>query len=132
MNDIQVVVEVEVNPTENLEKVKEAIINLFPTATIDVRFGGRKSLLIATTDGINGLTEVYGNLRQERILAVARRVFRRGTRGKYIIFYLNKQVAYAQRISFCDPFGESPLGSIQVKIKCDDPSAIIEWLTRVR
>ena len=132
MNDIQVVVEVEVNPTENLEKVKEAIINLFPTATIDVRFGGRKSLLIATTDGINGLTEVYGNLRQERILAVARRVFRRGTRGKYITFYLNKQVAYAQRISFCDPFGESPLGSIQVKIKCDDPSAIIEWLTRVR
>ena len=132
MNDIQVVVEVEVNPTEDLEKVKKAITNLFPAATIDVRSGGRKSLLVATTEGTKGLTEFYISLRQERILAAARRVFRRGTQGNYITFYLNKQVAYAQRISFCDPFGESPLGPIQVKVRCDDSKEVIDWLTRVR
>lgn len=131
MNDIQVVVEAELNPTENLEKVKKAIINIFPTASIDVRLGGRKSLLVATTEGIHGLSEFYGSLRQERILAAARRVFRRGTQGNYITFYLNKQVAYAQHISFCNSFGESPLGPIQVKVRCDDPREVINWLTKV-
>jgi predicted RNA binding protein with dsRBD fold (UPF0201 family) len=131
VNDIQVVVEVEVNPTEDLEKVKEAITNLFPAASIDVTSRGRKSLLVATTEGIKGLTEFHSRIRQERILAAARRVFRRGTQGNYITFYLNKQVAYAQRISFCDPFGESPLGPIEVKVRCDDTKEVIDWLTRV-
>ena len=130
MNDVQVVVEVEANPTEDLEKVKKAITNFFPTASIDVTSGGRKSLLVATAEGTKGLAEVYSRLRQERILAAARRVFRRGTEGKYITFYLNKQVAYVQRISFCNPYGESPLGTIEVKILCDDPKELIDWLTR--
>jgi predicted RNA binding protein with dsRBD fold (UPF0201 family) len=131
VNEIQVVVEVEVNPTEDLEKVKKAITSFFPAASIDVKSGGRKSLLVATTEGIKGLTEFHSRIRQERILAAARRVFRRGTQGNFITFYLNKQVAYAQRVSFCDPFGESPLGPIEVKIRCDDPTEVIDWLTKV-
>jgi predicted RNA binding protein with dsRBD fold (UPF0201 family) len=130
VDDVQVVVEVEANPTEDLEKVKKAITNFFPTASIDVTSGGRKSLLVATAEGTKGLAEFYSRLRQERILAAARRVFRRGTEGNYISFYLNKQVAYVQRISFCDPYGESPLGTIEVKIMCDDPKELIDWLTR--
>jgi predicted RNA binding protein with dsRBD fold (UPF0201 family) len=130
VDDVQVVVEVEANPTEDLEKVKKAITNFFPTTSIDVTLGGRKSLLVATAEGTKGLAEFYSRLRQERILAAARRVFRRGTEGNYISFYLNKQVAYVQRISFCDPYGESPLGTIEVKIMCDDPKELIDWLTR--
>ena len=121
MKDVQVVVEVEVNPTEDLEKVKKTITNFFPTASIAVTPGERKRLLVATAEGMKGLTEFSSRLRQERILAAARRVFRRGTEGKYITFFLNKQVAYVQRISFCNPYGESPLGAIEVKIRCDDP-----------
>jgi predicted RNA binding protein with dsRBD fold (UPF0201 family) len=128
--DVQVVVEVEVNPTEDLEKVKKAITNFFPTAAIEVTSGRQKPLLVATTEGTKGLTEFYSRLRQERILAVARRVFWKGTDGNFITFYLNKQVAYIQRISFCDPFGESPLGPIRVKIRCDDPKEVVDWLTR--
>lgn len=130
MNDVQVVVEVEVNPTEDLEKVKKAITNFFPTASIDVTPGARKRFLVATTEGVKGLTEFSSRLRQERILTAARRVFRRGREGNYITFYLNKQVAYVQRISFCNPYGESPLGTIEVKILCDDPKEVIDWLTR--
>ncbi|MCW4038785.1 MAG: hypothetical protein NWF13_08640 [Candidatus Bathyarchaeota archaeon] len=130
MNDVQVVVEVEVNPTEDLEKVKTAITNFFPTASIDVTLGDRQSSLVATTEGVKGLAEFSSRLRQERILTAARRIFRRGREGNYITFYLNKQVAYVQRISFCNPYGESPLGTIEVKIMCENPKELIDWLTR--
>jgi predicted RNA binding protein with dsRBD fold (UPF0201 family) len=130
VNDINVVVEVEANPTEDLEKVKTAITNFFPTASIDVTPGDRQRLLVATTEGVKGLAEFYSRLRQERILTAARRIFRRGREGNSITFYLNKQVAYVQRISFCNPYGESPLGTIEVKIMCDDPKELIDWLTR--
>jgi predicted RNA binding protein with dsRBD fold (UPF0201 family) len=127
---VQVVVEVEVNPTEDREKVMKAITNVFPTASIDATSGGEKSRLIATTEGLEGLAELHRRLSQERILAAARRVFRRGTLGQSITFYLNKQVAYVQRISFCEPAGESPLGPIEVTMRCDDPKEVIDWLTR--
>jgi predicted RNA binding protein with dsRBD fold (UPF0201 family) len=130
VNDVHVVVEVEANPTEDLEKVKTAITNFFPTASIDVTPGDRQRLLVATTEGVKGLAEFYSRLRQERILTAARRIFRRGREGNSITFYLNKQVAYVQRISFCNPYGESPLGTIEVKIMCDDPKELIDWLTR--
>ena len=126
---VHILVEADVNPTEDLEKVETAIMNIFPTASIAVTYGEEMQRLIATMEDLEGVAELRRRLQQERILAAARRVLQRGTQGQSIIFYLNKQVAYVERISFCEPAGESPLGPLEVTIQCDEPRDVIDWLT---
>jgi predicted RNA binding protein with dsRBD fold (UPF0201 family) len=129
VTDIKVVVAVDIHPTEDVDKVKQAVENFFPHASLETKPRGTTSLLVAMTEGKNGLTHLRARLRQERIVHAARRIFRRGLQRHSFTFYLNKQVAYANRTSFCEPHGESPLGSIKVVVACNDPRDVIAWLT---
>ena len=129
MNEIVVHVEVEVNPTEDLEKVKQAVENIFGAVEFEVESRKWGHLLIAKTRGTEGLTKLYNLLSRERIRAAARKVFFNGMDEKSVVFYLNKQVAYAGHISFSQQTAESPLGPIKVQIRCDNPRELIEWLT---
>ena len=128
MDEIKIRVGVEVNSTEDLEKVKRAVENMFSVAEFEVKPGEKGSLLIAKTKGMEGLTKLYNLLRRERIRDAARRVLFKGLSENSITFYLNKQVAYAGHVSFCQPVAESPLGPIKVQITCDKPKELIEWL----
>ncbi len=128
MDELDVHVEVEVNLTEELEKIKAAVENVFGSVEYEVETKGWGSLLMARTKGISGLTKLYNLLRRERIRDAARGVLFEGLNGKSIVFYLNKQVAYAGHLSFSKPVGESPLGPIKVQIRCDSPRELIEWL----
>jgi len=128
MDEIKIRVGAEINLTEDLEKVKRAVENVFSMAEVEVKTSEKGSLLIAKTRGMEGLTKLYNLLRRERIRDAARRVLFKGLRGNSITFYLNKQVAYAGHISFCQPVAESPLGPIKVQITCDKPKELIEWL----
>jgi predicted RNA binding protein with dsRBD fold (UPF0201 family) len=128
MDNIVVHVEVEVNPTEDLEKVKKAVENIFGVVKFKVESRKWGRLLIAETKGIEGLTKLYNLLRRERIRDAARKVLFGGLRDKALTFYLNKQVAYAGHISFSQKTAESPLGPINVQIHSDDPRELIDWL----
>jgi len=128
MNEIVVHVEVEVNPTEDLEKIKQAVENIFGAVTFKVKSRTWGRLLIAETRGTGGLTKLYNMLSRERIRAAARKVFLSGMDEKLVTFYLNKQVAYAGHISFSQKTAESPLGPINVQIRCDNPRELIEWI----
>jgi predicted RNA binding protein with dsRBD fold (UPF0201 family) len=128
MDEVEVHVEVEVNPTEDLEKVKMAVENIFGSVEFEVKNQRLGSLLIAKAKGIDGLTKLYNLLRRERIRDAARGVLFDGLSEKSIIFYLNKQVAYAGHVSFSRPVAESPLGPIKVQIRCNNPRELIEWL----
>ncbi len=128
MDELEVHVEVEINHTEELEKVEAAIENVFGSVEFEVETKEWGSLLMARTNGISGLTKLYNLLRRERIRDAARGVLFDGLNEKSIVFYLNKQVAYAGHISFSKPVGESPLGPIKVQIRCDRPRELIEWL----
>jgi len=128
VDEIDVHVEVKVNPTEDLEKVKKAVENIFGNIEFAVTPEERGSLLVAEVKGIDGLTKLRDLLRRERIRDAARGVFFEGLSKKSVVFYLNKQVAYVGHISFSAPVGESPLGPIKVQIRCDSPQELIEWL----
>jgi len=129
VDEIDVHVEVKVNPTEDLEKVKKAVENIFGNIEFKVTPEKRGSLLVAEAKGIDGLTKLRDLLRRERIRDAARGVFFEGLSKKSVVFYLNKQVAYVGHISFSAPVGESPLGPIKVQIRCDSPQELIKWLT---
>jgi predicted RNA binding protein with dsRBD fold (UPF0201 family) len=119
---------VEVNPTEDLEKIKRAVENIFGVVEFKVETRKWGRLLLAETRGTEGLTKLYNLLRRERVRDAARKVLFSGLADKSLTFYLNKQVAYAGHISFSQQTAESPLGPIKIQIRCDNPREIIEWL----
>jgi hypothetical protein len=121
-------VEAEVNPTEDLDKVKQAVENIFGSLKLEQKSLRRGSLLVGQSKDVESLSKFGNLLRRERIRDAARGVLFQGLKGKTITFYLNKQVAYAGHVSFCEPTAESPLGPIKVKIKSGNPRKLIDWL----
>jgi predicted RNA binding protein with dsRBD fold (UPF0201 family) len=129
MNDVTVNIEVEVNKTEDTEKVKQAVQNIFGAVTFDAKPKTWGQLLKAQTSGTEVLTKLANLLKRAQILAAARKVLRSGTEEASITFYLNKQVAYAGHVSFSEQTAESPLGPIKVIINTGDPRRLVDWLT---
>lgn len=129
MSSVSVRVEAEVNPTENSEKVKRAITNIISNPTFEMASKGYIDILTAKGEGKDALSLFHYLLRKEMILDSARSILLKGIDGNCIRFYLNKQVAFVNKISFCKPFVESPLGSLKVEIICGDPIEIINWLS---
>jgi len=128
MSDITINIEVEINPTEDVEKVKHAVENIFGSIRFHVKLKTWGQMLIVKTSGTEVLTKLSNLLKREQILAAARKVFRRGMDDDSVTFYLNKQVAYADHISFSQQTSESPLGPIKVQIRCSNPRKLIDWL----
>ncbi len=128
MDEVIIEVEAEVNPTEDPEKVKKAVENIFGSLEFEIKPLRRGSLLKARARGIENLSKLYNLIRRERIRDAARGALFQGLEEKAITFYLNKQVAYVGHISFSKPEAESPLGPIKVHIECDNPRELIDWL----
>lgn len=124
----EVEIQVEVNPTEDTYKVRQAVENIFSNLNFGEKQQNTFNLLIAQGKGFETLAKFSHLLRRERIRNAARAVLRQGLRGNVLTFFLNKQVAYAGHISFCEPMAESSLGPIKVQIKSGDPRKLIEWL----
>ncbi len=128
MSEISVLIEAEIHPTEDLEKVKRAIENLFANLSFEVQPLGDQNLLRARTSGRDGLAPFQRLLREARIRDAARRVLMKGRRNREIVFYLHKQAAHAGHVSFCEPQGESPLGPLAVMITTRNPTELIDWI----
>jgi predicted RNA binding protein with dsRBD fold (UPF0201 family) len=118
-----------VNPTEDPSKVERALRNIFPSAHIaKTNLADDVVRLEVTGTGLEFLKTLRNLIRQERIRSAARSILLGGTRGNRIRFYLNKQVAFVGRVSFCEPVGESPLGPISIRIETDAPYMVIDFL----
>lgn len=128
MDEINARIEVEINPTEDPEKVKRAVENVFGKVNFEIKSQQRISLLTAEAKGLDGLAKLQNLLRRERIRTAARGALFGGLRGNSIVFYLNKQVAFVGHVSFSEPVAESPLGPIKIEIHCDNPKELIDWL----
>jgi predicted RNA binding protein with dsRBD fold (UPF0201 family) len=129
IGNVKITVEVEVNPTEDSDKVLVAVQKVLGDlhlGKVDIEDRAR---LVGRAEGSESLSAFHELLRRERILDAARRVLFNGLRGNTVTFYLNKQVAYAGHISFSQSEGESPLGPIHVEVQCDRPRELIDWLT---
>jgi predicted RNA binding protein with dsRBD fold (UPF0201 family) len=79
--------------------------------------------------GLSSLEKLRMILQRDRIRAAARSVLKRSVDGNRMVFFLNKQAAYAGHVSFSVPEGESPLGPITITIQIDTPERLIDWLT---
>lgn len=128
MEEIAVCVETEINLTEDREKVKKAVANIFENFSMEIKSSYGGSMLLAEAKGRAALVKFRNVLRSDRIRAAAKKVFFGGIRRTAVSFCLNKQVAFAGHVSFSEEVAESPLGPIRVTIKCGDPKLLIDWL----
>jgi len=130
MDEIKVHVEADINPTEDENKVKRAVENMFGSLNFKVETHEHgANLLVGKGKGKEALTKLQNLLRRERIRDAARRALYEGLGEASLTFYLNKQVAYVDHVSFSKPVGESPLGPIRVEVQCSNPRELIAWLT---
>jgi predicted RNA binding protein with dsRBD fold (UPF0201 family) len=128
MEEIAVYVETEINLTEDEEKVKKAVANIFDNVPAEIKPAYKGSVLSGEAKGQAALVKFRTVLRSDRIRDAARKVFFGGIIGNAVSFCLNKQVAFAGHVSFSEEVAESPLGPIRVTIKCGDPRLLIDWL----
>jgi uncharacterized protein len=128
MEDITIHIEAEINPTESEEKVKTAVNNIIVNSTITIEATHKGSTLIADSKGKDALIKLRNIFRNDRIRDAARKTLFRSISGNKIIFYLNKQVAFAGHVSFSEEQAESPLGPLKVTIETEQPTHVIEWL----
>ena len=118
-----------VNPTEDEAKVQRALRNLFPSASL-VRTSSPEDhvTLRFRGEGIDSLSTIRNLIRQGRIRSAARSILLSRARSGRIQFWLNKQVAFVGRISFCESEGESPHGPVTVEIEAPDVQMVIDYL----
>jgi len=129
MNDVEIEVEAFIYPTEDPEKVEKAIKTVFPACSMTLENPSDEvRLLRAREHGKEALIPLQSLLRQDRIRDAARSILMSGISNYMITFHLNKQVAFVGHISFSMPNAESPLGPITVRIRCENPISLIEWL----
>ncbi|WP_242451185.1 RNA-binding domain-containing protein [Methanothermobacter sp. THM-2] len=115
-------VEVPVRATEDPEKVREAVMNVFPDLEIEGDEGFLKG-----EGNIESLSELREALERRRIRLTARGILLKNMRGKSTRIYINKQAALINRINVLEePI--TALGDIMVEIESDDLMGIIDWL----
>lgn len=125
---VYVRVEAEVRPTEDIEKVKRAVLNVFEPDKLTVEDFGDYKLVVAEAWSYHSLWKLHELLRRERILDAARSYMLRGIQGSTLTFKINKQVAYVGRLSFVDMDREAPLGPIVFTIEAKNPREVVDWL----
>jgi predicted RNA binding protein with dsRBD fold (UPF0201 family) len=128
MEQLTVHVEAEINPTEDPEKVKAAVNNIVGNAQITIKPSAKGSTLHAEAKGQESLVKLRNLLRADRIRDAARKLLFRSIVGGKLVFFLNKQVAFAGHVSFSEMTSESPLGPLRVTVECDNPREVVEWL----
>ena len=129
MEDVTVIVESDILPTEDESKVERAVRNIFPLIEIRLEENNGKRIKVYAK-GLKILSELHNLLKKNRIRAAARSIMMRSISASSITVALNKQAAYAGHISFTTDPNESPLGPIILTIQSPKPQEVIDWLVK--
>lgn len=114
----------KINLTEEPEKVKKSIHNIFPNG--DILQESDKFFLKGNKDLLNNFKKI---LEKREIIAVARLIMDQSIEDNTLTFYISKQTAFVNEINFSE--GNSPLGDIQIKIESSNLEEILNWLAPV-
>lgn len=116
---MQITASAACRPTEDREKVHQAILNLLPDARLEDAENG----VTARTDSGEALRQL---ILDQHIRDTARSVMLRGVRGNVTSFVLNKQAAFMAKVSFIE--GPVALGGIEMTVESDDIAGTIDYL----
>ena len=113
-----------VNPSEDPNKIKKAISNIFPHSTMKTE----DFSISAQSNDLKSLEKIYETIHTKQSQKIYRRNLEKNLENDTTWFYLNKQAAFVEKIVICEEADESPLGPIKVILTSSYIDRIIDWI----
>ncbi|MBL7001174.1 MAG: hypothetical protein ISR80_00200 [Nitrosopumilus sp.] len=113
-----------VNPSEDPDKIKKVISNIFPYSTIKTE----NFSINAQSKELRSLEKIYETIHTKQSQKTYRRNLEKNLEDNTTWFYLNKQTAFVEKIVICEEANESPLGPIKVILTSSNIDRIIDWI----
>ena len=114
-----------VNLSEDLDKIKHAISNIFPDLTIKNEIFSIK----AQSNELKSLEKISETISSSQSQKIYTRNLENNLEGDSTWFFLNKQAAFVGIVAICDEAEESPLGPIKVTLTSSNIDAVIDWIS---
>ena len=115
----------QINPSEDPEKVKSAVNNIFPDIELDVS----DSDLSGETSDIQILSQISKSIHEKNTKNTYQRILKKNSDGDSTWFYLNKQSAFVNTVALCSEANESSLGPIKIILRSNDVEQLIDSIT---
>jgi len=113
-----------VNLSEDPEKVKQAISNIFLFSEIKNENFSIKSY----SKKLRSLEKIYESMLSTQSHKSYTRNLENNLKDDQTWFFLNKQAAFVKKVAICDESEESPMGSIKVILNSSNIDGIIDWI----
>jgi len=113
-----------VNLSEDPEKVKQAISNIFPFSEIK----NENFSIKAQSKELRSLEIIYDEILLNQSQKSYTRNLEDNLDNDTTWFFLNKQAAFVKKVVICDETEESPLGPIKVILTSSNIDGIIDWI----
>ncbi len=126
-DQIKIIIEAQLKPTEDPKKVETAIKNIIGIENIIIT-QNKKNMLISKTKNQKALDKIYEKIRDKHIFGVTRRLLMQNKTKDNTWIYFNKQAAFVNVYNICENEIDTPLGHIKVTINTNEPQKIIDWL----
>ena len=117
-----------INPSESIEKIEQAISNIFPYSIIN----NNDFSISAQSKELRSFEKIYQFIHNNNLQKIYLRSLEDNLRDDTTWFYLNKQAAFVEQIAICEESNESPLGPIKVILTSSNIDAIIDWIVMIR
>ena len=115
----------EINPSEDPEKVKLAINNIFPDLILEIN----DSDITGKSNNIQILSYISKSIHENNIKKTYQRILKNNSNSDSSWFYLNKQAAFVNTVALCSEANESSLGPIKVILRSNDIEQVIDSIT---
>ena len=115
----------EINPSEDPEKVKLAVNNIFP----DIELETSETEISGKTNNFSVLSQISKSIHEKNTKNTYQRILKNNNDGESTWFYLNKQAAFVNTVALCSEANESSLGPIKVILRSNDIKQVIESIT---
>jgi hypothetical protein len=115
----------EINSSEDPEKVKLAVNNIFPDLTLEVT----DTDITGKSNNIQILSQISKSIHENNIKKTYQRILKNNSNSDSSWFYLNKQAAFANTVALCSEANESSLGPIKVILRSNEIEQVINSIT---
>jgi uncharacterized protein len=116
----------EINPSEDPEKVKLAINNIFPDLPLEITDND----ITGKSTNIQVLSQISKSIHENNIKKTYQRILKNNSNSDSSWFYLNKQAAFVNTVALCGEANESSLGPIKVILRSNEIEQVIDSITK--
>ena len=115
----------QINPSEDPQKVKLAVNNIFPDMELEIS----ETDISGKTNNFSALSQISKSIHEKNIKNTYQRILKNNNDGDSTWFYLNKQAAFVNTVALCSDANESSLGPIKVILRSNNIEQVIDSIT---